>query len=404
MSNDYSAFSYTDAKGVHVENTYKDLVFHGIDTIDNYPTIAAPAGSSKRSAKMLDAEKEEIRSEPVSRLSISAYENCTITNDQGKELKYDDEQYSATMKVYEEEDIISENPTIEFKVDKSSSFTVSDMDKDVLYQVSTDIGGDYYGIQARGADKIVIKESEIIIEGETYDYSLMQGKEDNEFDYVRVAGYANGPVKSTLTNEYIMTMDAASDSTSVIVSANGEEQEVSINDYVDKITIDKSDDGISIDTNVVKPAEPDDPSEPVHQHTFTPWTVTTAATETSTGVQTRRCPVCGYTETQKIAPLAPSLPAVKITKPAAGKKKITVKWKKISSKNLKKIARIQIEVATDKNFKNIVKSTTAGKKKTSKVIKGLKSKTKYYVRIRAYKSSGGQEHVSKWSSKPVKVK
>ena len=60
-------------------------------------------------------------------------------------------------------------------------------------------------------------------------------------------------------------------------------------------------------------------------------------------------------------------------------------------------------MATDSGFKNIVKTTTAGKKKKSKTIKGLQSKTQYYVRIRAYKNSDGK-HVSVWKSKPVKVK
>ncbi len=105
------------------------------------------------------------------------------------------------------------------------------------------------------------------------------------------------------------------------------------------------------------------------------------------------------------APPAPveitDLPAVKISKPAAAKKKITVKWKKVSKKNLKKISGIQIQVATDPGFTNIVKATTAGKKKTSKVIKGLQPKTKYYVRIRAYAPG---DHYSVWKTKSAKVK
>ena len=82
------------------------------------------------------------------------------------------------------------------------------------------------------------------------------------------------------------------------------------------------------------------------------------------------------------------LPAAKISKPKAAKKKLTVKWKKVSKKNLKKISGIQIQVATDPGFTNIVKTATAGKKKTSKKIGGLQPKTKYYVRIRAYGAAG----------------
>ena len=105
------------------------------------------------------------------------------------------------------------------------------------------------------------------------------------------------------------------------------------------------------------------------------------------------------------SPAAPAeiidLPTVKISKPKAAKKKITVKWKKVSKKDLKKIGGIQIQVATDPDFTNIVKTATAGKKKTSKVIKGLSPKTKYYVRIRAYAAG---DHVSGWKTKSVKVK
>ena len=95
------------------------------------------------------------------------------------------------------------------------------------------------------------------------------------------------------------------------------------------------------------------------------------------------------------------LPAVKISKPASAKKKLTVKWKKVSKKNLKKISGIQIQVATDPGFTNIVKTATAGKKKTSKKIGGLQPKTKYYVRIRAY---GAANHYSVWKNKSGKTK
>ena len=98
------------------------------------------------------------------------------------------------------------------------------------------------------------------------------------------------------------------------------------------------------------------------------------------------------------------LPAVKISKPAAAKKAATVKWKKITKKNLKKIQGIEIQVATDPGFNDIAKTATAGKKKTSKKIKGLTSKQTYYVRIRAYSNLADGKHVSVWKTKKVKIK
>ncbi|MBR2539229.1 MAG: leucine-rich repeat protein [Mogibacterium sp.] len=98
------------------------------------------------------------------------------------------------------------------------------------------------------------------------------------------------------------------------------------------------------------------------------------------------------------------LPAVKISKPKAAKKAVTVKWKKVSKKNQKKIGGIEIQVATDSAFTNIIKSTTAGKKKTSKKIKGLTSKQTVWVRVRAYKDAADGKHVSAWKTKKVKIK
>ena len=135
--------------------------------------------------------------------------------------------------------------------------------------------------------------------------------------------------------------------------------------------------------------------------------VTRAATTGSTGVRTYTCSVCGATRTETIAKLpvpAPTevrdLPAVKISKPKAGKKKATVKWKKVSKKNLKKIQGIEIRVVGP----NYNKTFTAGKKKTSKTVKNLKSGKKYTVSVRAYKWVGNVKHVSAWKSKKVKVK
>ena len=139
---------------------------------------------------------------------------------------------------------------------------------------------------------------------------------------------------------------------------------------------------------------------------------------TQEGEKTYTCSVCGKKKTEVIpkltpapspspsvtAPAAPAeigdLPAVKISKPKAAKGKITVKWKKPSKKNLKKIQGIEIKVTGPTGEIN----TTAGKKKTSKKVGGLMSKQRYTVQVRAYAYINGAKHVSAWKSKSVKVK
>ena len=83
---------------------------------------------------------------------------------------------------------------------------------------------------------------------------------------------------------------------------------------------------------------------------------------------------------------------------------MTVKWAKLSKKNQKKVQGIEIQVSPNRNFSQIVKSTTASKKKASKTIKGLKKKTTYYVRVRTYRNAADGKHVSVWKVKKVKVK
>ena len=134
--------------------------------------------------------------------------------------------------------------------------------------------------------------------------------------------------------------------------------------------------------------------------------MTVPAAEGSEGVLTYTCTGCGATRTAVIPAIVypTDLPAVKISKPKAGKKKVTVKWKKVSKKNQKKIQGVEIQIAADPGFTDIVKTTTGSKKKTSKAVKGLKSKTTYYIRIRAYMNAADGKHVSYWKTKSVKIK
>ena len=77
--------------------------------------------------------------------------------------------------------------------------------------------------------------------------------------------------------------------------------------------------------------------------------------------------------------------------PAAKKGALTVKWKKDAS-----AGGYQIQVSTRKNFRG-AKTYTTGKK-SSYTLRKLQRKTKYYVRIRAYKKSGGTTIWGAWSS------
>ena len=97
----------------------------------------------------------------------------------------------------------------------------------------------------------------------------------------------------------------------------------------------------------------------------------------------------------------------KLKKLTGGKKKIRVQWKKQGAKMSKgRISGYQIQYSTSKKFKKGVRTVTVKKySKVSRTIGKLKSKKKYYVRIRTFKGNGGQRLYSPWSKgKAVKVK
>lgn len=84
----------------------------------------------------------------------------------------------------------------------------------------------------------------------------------------------------------------------------------------------------------------------------------------------------------------------------AGKKKLTVTWKKV-----KNVSGYQIKIATKKNFKGAKTYTVKSYKTYKKVIKKLKAKKKYFVKVRAYKTVGKSKVYGAYSAvRSCKVK
>ena len=71
-------------------------------------------------------------------------------------------------------------------------------------------------------------------------------------------------------------------------------------------------------------------------------------------------------------------------------------WKKNSAKE--KVTSYEIQLAKDKKFKKGLKKKTVKASKKSLTVKKLKSKKKYYVRIRAFKKVGNTKYYGAWSN------
>lgn len=82
----------------------------------------------------------------------------------------------------------------------------------------------------------------------------------------------------------------------------------------------------------------------------------------------------------------------------AGKKQLTVSWKKASG-----VTGYQVQYGLKKDFTGAKKVTVKKAATVQKVLKNLKAKKTYYVRVRAYRTVKGVDYYSAWS-KAVKKK
>ncbi|MGN0528156.1 MAG: GH25 family lysozyme [Eubacterium sp.] len=85
--------------------------------------------------------------------------------------------------------------------------------------------------------------------------------------------------------------------------------------------------------------------------------------------------------------------ATSISSVSAKSKGFTVKWKKQSTQ----VTGYQIQYSTSSKFTSPKYVTVSSYKTTSKTISKLKSKKKYYIRIRTYKTVSGTKYYSSWS-------
>lgn len=140
--------------------------------------------------------------------------------------------------------------------------------------------------------------------------------------------------------------------------------------------------------------------------TFTP-VVTTTNGDSINGGTTSNNATNGVvpkpsTTSTSLQPSSSKKPATtKVKKVKAAKKSLTIKWSKV-----KGASGYEIQVATDKKFKKNKKSILVKKQKTTSAkIKKLKSKKKYYVRVRTYKVVGRKKVYSSWiNGKATKTK
>ena len=341
---------------------------------------------------------------------IPASGEVTIESNSGDYIVVSDGSITeTTMEVQDEHLVVyskaeggNEIGEVVITVEDSDSFSFSSNTHTIKASVVAD---NYYGeVKAENATSVTMSEQEgTYLFGDRVEYTLFQSVNEDTFDMFSCSGQTSGDAKISYSNDRINITGHGGGDIAVGRYNDGESEEVSFNSQKRNVTIrmnETENNGAENNNEAKTNNEAGAPCD-INGHSFGNWTITQEATELAAGQKTRTCTVCGNVEMASIAQLAPTLPAVKISKPKAAKKSAIIRWKKISKKNLKKFKKIQIQYSTDKSFAANVKSMTASAKKTSKKIKGLKSKKKYYIRIRAINGN----HVSAWSGvKSVKAK
>lgn len=135
--------------------------------------------------------------------------------------------------------------------------------------------------------------------------------------------------------------------------------------------------------------------------TYVPYKFDTSATKPSDATTTATKPAATTTATKPaVKPVKKVTVKKQTAKVKAGKKKLTVTWKKD-----KNVSGYQIKIATKKNFKGAKTYTVKSYKTYKKVIKKLKAKKKYFVKVRAYKTVGKSKVYGAYSAvRSCKVK
>lgn len=88
----------------------------------------------------------------------------------------------------------------------------------------------------------------------------------------------------------------------------------------------------------------------------------------------------------------------KILKLKSKKKSLLIRWKRV-----RKVKGYEIHISRTKKFKKCKKYVVKKARKNSILVRKLKKKTKYYVRVRSYAKTRGVKRYSKWSKVAMKM-
>ena len=288
ISSDYSSFEYTDANYVALADEWLAMQYYSIEDLADadWNLIIASDSESSTEASLTTSSiiTEAVSGDDTVSISISAYQEFTLTNAEGQSLSYDGESYSGDMDIYSIKIVGEESPQLYITTDASDSFVLTAFEDD--FEISVEIDGGYYTASASGADAITLSLGDgVVIEGDSYSFTGGMSVSLDSVDLVCFSGEAEGTCSISLTDSgIVLEAEGGCSDVTVETYSETEYESTDIEQDVEKITVADDEDG-STDMGITE--------SDTHTHSYE--AVVTEPTCTEQGYTTYTCSVCGDT-------------------------------------------------------------------------------------------------------------
>ena len=409
ISADKKSFKYNSGKTVN-EKTYKYFKYYDLD---NYSKVESSFENKTISSYSLN-----------NTYSVTIASNCEfkLIDENDKTLVYKDGEFSGDKEIYsldfiDNSSLSSETESSEMIIEFEGSpiFTFVPLSENAKIDVHNDIN--YIGFEGSGVNNVKVDVNNYLeITGGTGDFNGYMSKlDENDMAVYSVSGQQGNNIKMYYDNSNV-TLKSTGDISSLNVERLDLDGSKSLlkNLSADNLTIDNEDTIYSNEAIVscqhkkVENGKCVKCGEEVSTGGNTGGSTSGsigggggAPTPTTDEAKKDDDKQSGTSSNQTGNTSTSATEKLIIKKLKAKKKALAVFWNKMSD-----LSGYQIQVATDKKFKKNKKTVTVAKQNASKkTVKKLKSKKKYYVRIRSYKIVNGKKVYGKWSKiKSVKTK
>lgn len=380
IAKDYSSFALKEGSETINKQNFKYLYFTDFSKMSDL--IAT------------DFRKKDVElSQDNGRANIvfAADKAFTLTNSDGKQLKYDGESLSGDLPIYDMDTFVNDKDSdILIETDLTNDYTVTDMSGTDIKVYS---GDDYKAVTGEDIESIELTMSEgVKLTGTQYSFKAYSSTDkelaDNEGALVAFSGDAKGDVTiSDVNGNANMVSASGVDNMVTTTYEAADRNEVKYTGLQKDVTVKTGTASSQDDTANKKDGNNNNQN---------------AATNNNCNAD--KGGITNKTDNNKVSQPAVINTSAKVLSKVKGLKlkKTGSNKLKLSYKKVKDAKGYQISYSTNKHFAKAKKLII---KKNKYTIKKLEKGRTYYIRVRAYKLNGSKKVYGKWSStRKIKVR